>query len=390
MASIHQIHRSPFWYCSFYLPDGRRAFRSSGTTDKRKAREICMEWDKASRLGREGRLTEVRARETISDIYAIANQERLPCESVEGYLEAWLSTKEAEVADSTLPAYKKAVDGLLDSLGSKKSKPMDSVTVRDIVALRGKEAKRVSATTVNKNLKILQIAWAQAVKDGIVQENVIKRVDGVKGSKVKRRPFTLPELKTLLTACDNEWRGMVLFGVYTGQRLGDLVCLTWRNVDLATGNVSLVTTKTKRSMVIPMAKALKNYVTGMPSSDDPDAWLFPRLHSVFDAARGSGTLSRQFGELLIDAGLIQGRKSHKTHEQGRGARRVASALSFHCLRHTATSLLKNAGASDVVAREIIGHDSEAVSRVYTHIENDTLRDAVNLLPDVTLDGGNKE
>ena len=60
-----------------------------------------------------------------------------------------------------------------------------------------------------------------------------------------------------------------------------------------------------------------------------------------------------------------------------------SDLSFHSLRHTATSLLKNAGVSDVVARDLIGHESEAISRSYTHIDAETKRAAVEKLPDVT-------
>jgi integrase len=53
------------------------------------------------------------------------------------------------------------------------------------------------------------------------------------------------------------------------------------------------------------------------------------------------------------------------------------------LRHTATSLLKNAGVSDVIARDIIGHDSAAVSANYTHIDQETKRVALDKLPDVT-------
>jgi hypothetical protein len=45
--------------------------------------------------------------------------------------------------------------------------------------------------------------------------------------------------------------------------------------------------------------------------------------------------------------------------------------------------LKNAGVSDVVAREIIGHDSPEISRVYTHIEKPALVDAMQKLPDIT-------
>lgn len=50
----------------------------------------------------------------------------------------------------------------------------------------------------------------------------------------KRRAFTFNEIKRILKVCgdDTEWRGLVLFGLYLGQRLGDLARLTWRAVDL--------------------------------------------------------------------------------------------------------------------------------------------------------------
>ena len=32
--------------------------------------------------------------------------------------------------------------------------------------------------------------------------------------------------------CNDEWRGLVLFGLYIGQRIGDLAKLTWRAVNL--------------------------------------------------------------------------------------------------------------------------------------------------------------
>jgi len=57
-------------------------------------------------------------------------------------------------------------------------------------------------------------------------------------------------------------------------------------------------------------------------------------------------------------------------------------ISFHSLRHTATTLLKSAGVSDAVPREFIGHDSPTVSKHYTHIPTDTRRQAANKLPDI--------
>jgi hypothetical protein len=41
-----------------------------------------------------------------------------------------------------------------------------------------------------------------------------------------------------------------------------------------------------------------------------------------------------------------------------------------------TSLLKATGASEAVAMEIVGHDSEAMSRRYTHMPMDVMRQAI--------------
>ena len=40
------------------------------------------------------------------------------------------------------------------------------------------------------------------------------------------------------------------------------------------------------------------------------------------------------------------------------------------------------GASDVVAREIVGYETAAVSRTYSHIDMATLRGAIDKLPDL--------
>jgi site-specific recombinase XerD len=56
------------------------------------------------------------------------------------------------------------------------------------------------------------------------------------------------------------------------------------------------------------------------------------------------------------------------------------ALSFHSLRHTAVSLLKDAGIPQAVVQELIGHDSKAMSALYTHVGREALEKAVAKLP----------
>ena len=104
-----------------------------------------------------------------------------------------------------------------------------------------------------------------------------------------------------------------------------------------------------------------------------------------------GTLSNQFADILAAAKLQKARDHEKAKDgEGRDVERKVGRLSFHCLRHTATSLLKNAGVSDVIAREIIGHDSPEISRVYTHMEKPAMKDAMDRLPDITASAKKEE
>jgi len=174
-----------------------------------------------------------------------------------------------------------------------------------------------------------------------------------------------------------------LFGLYTGQRLGDIAGLTWQNIDLARQEIRFTTGKTGRRQILPLVGPLLKYLQKLPAGKDPAAPLFSKAHGIIQRQGRAGNLSNQFHKLLVDAGYATKRSHHKAKDgKGRGAAREQNEISFHSLRHTATTLLKSAGVSDAVAREFIGHDSPTVSKRYTHIPTATLRQAAKKLPDV--------
>ena len=97
----------------------------------------------------------------------------------------------------------------------------------------------------------------------------------------------------------------------------------------------------------------------LPTSDNPNAFIFPGAAS----AKRTASLSNQFRDILVAAALVEPRPhGHKSAGKGRDQAREASEISFHSLRHSAVTMLKAAGVSDFMAREIVGHDSAAVSR----------------------------
>jgi integrase len=105
-----------------------------------------------------------------------------------------------------------------------------------------------------------------------------------------------------VSVADPEWRSLVRFGFYTGQRLGDLAALRWSNIDLATGEIRFVTAKTGRRMIIPLSDGLRR-IASLAPSDQTDAVIHPRAFAILEANGNASMLSRQFGELLSVAGL---------------------------------------------------------------------------------------
>jgi integrase len=391
MPSVHRQPGRPFWFCAFSIFNSethtsKRVFRSTKARNKKQALEICRTWHKAALQSRNGKLSVDAAREVIargvSDVFTAANVESLPRASVKSWCETWLQAKAIEAEESTHDRYKRIVERFTGFLGEAKSnRDLSTLQTNDIARFRDREAKELSRATANLSLKVLRVCFGEAVRQRLLTINPAAHVKLLKSSKEsKRRPFTLAEIKRIYKACsDNvEWRGLILFGLYLGQRLGDLAKLTWRAVNLETGEIAFTARKTGRRIVLPLMQPLSDYLASLPASDNPNAFIFPNAATH----KRTASLSNQFREILVDAGLVEPR-GHEATKKGRSQARETSEISFHSLRHSAVTMLKAAGVSDVLAREIVGHESAAISRQYTHLSTDDLRNAMQRLPDVT-------
>ncbi|MBA2271519.1 MAG: tyrosine-type recombinase/integrase, partial [Chthoniobacterales bacterium] len=351
MSSIHRQTGRPNWFCAFTI-GGKRVFRSTKTADKKQAREICRAWHKAALLARKGngKLTVEAAREVIArgvgDVFAATNVESLPSATVRTWCETWLEAKSLEAEASTHSRYARIAGRFIEFLGAKADRDIATLEPLDITRFRDREAKELSRATANLSLKVLRVCFGEAMRQELRTGNPAVKVKVLElRDKSTRRAFTTAEIKRILQACgdDAEWRGLVLFGLYLGQRLGDLAKLTWRAVNLESNEIAFTARKTGRRIVLPLVQPLADYLSGLPAGDDPDAFIFPRAAS----ATRTGTLSNQFRELLVSAGLVAPR-SHESTGKGRSQSRETSALSFHSLRHSVVTMLKQAGVSDVL------------------------------------------
>src|SRR5882724_9038591 len=136
MPSIHRQPSRPYWFCAYSIFDpqanrNNRVFRSTKTSDRKQAVEICRAWHKAALKARNGKLSVDAAREVIAqgvaDVFTHANAESLESASIRSWCEKWLETKAIEAEESTHERYKRIVDRFVESIGTKANRDLSTL-----------------------------------------------------------------------------------------------------------------------------------------------------------------------------------------------------------------------------------------------------------------------
>jgi integrase len=329
MACIWKHPQSRYWFARFLDKDGRYRNASTKSTDRKTALKLAEEFE-----------TVAKARRTAT---------------------------------------------LLAHLGPLAEDELSMISKEHLVAFRNALMARLSPKATNHYLKVVKMLFRAAKRDGYLVDDPSEFVETVKDKghdRKRRRPFTLDQIRAVLAVADEEWRSMILCGLYTGQRIGDIARLTWANVDLERGQIKLTTRKTGAVLMIPMAAPLKEHLDTLPTPDArPElAPLHPRAFAIVTQQGRSGTLSNQFADLLAAAGLREKKPHRVTSGEGRDGRRESEMLSFHSLRHSAVTLLKEAGIPAAVVQKLIGHESAQMSELYTTVGEEALVKAAAAFP----------
>ena len=372
MASLHRDPqgRSPYWYCAYTLPDGRRAFKSTKERDRKKADEIRRALEKASATARSGELTEARVRKLLDDVLESVGEGPVRSSSFRAFATTWLGNKQPGVRPNVYRQYRRACERFCASLGAKADKPLASLVPADIAAFQATRTGEVSGGTALLDLKTVRSVLDSARRQGLIPSNPAEAIDLPTNRPNTREVFTPGELRALLAAAPSEWRTLILCGYYLGGRLGDLAALRWDDIDLTASVIRFTFAKTNRAIEIPIHPELESHLLAIAS--DSGGYICPTLSQT--RLDGRGGLSNSFGRLIEKAGVS--RSQVTTGAAGRSF----SRKSFHSLRHSFASALANAGVSPELRMKLTGHSSESVHAKYTHHELEPLRQAVNSLP----------
>lgn len=387
MASIHKDPRgkSPFFYCAFTLPNGKRCFKSTKLKDRNAAMEFCLRMEAAARKAVARNFPEEQARKIINEIRELSGDSAIRFRSLAEYAAEWLRSKQVTSSEATFTRYSGVVNDFLKHAGRQRcSASVEALTPQDVKAFRDFHVKEGKAqTTANLALKTLRSLLNDARREGLIATNPAEAVKTFDVEKEARDVFTHEQLCALMTKATPEWKTPILLAYYSGLRLSDAVSLSWENVNFELRLIRYFPRKANRGLArrpdwkkhvngqleVPLMPEVEAHLLALPSSDDPAGKLCPTLASK--STGGNRGLSSMFQRVMAAAGIHSDRGAEK---KGKG--RQFKTLGFHSLRHTFVSELANADVPADVRRQISGHNDEKIHERYTHLDVDTKRRAL--------------
>jgi integrase len=174
--------------------------------------------------------------------------------TVAAFLVRWLAYIETQVQPRTVRFYAEQVANLTPALGRvplSKLKPehiSDAYSAALAGGRRDGKPGGLSARSVHHMHRVLKQALGQAMKWGAVSRNVASLVKPPKVNRIEMKTLNLDQAAKVIELARSETIFVpILLGLLCGLRRGEICALRWRNIDLDSGQLSVVAT-------LPMAR----------------------------------------------------------------------------------------------------------------------------------------
>lgn len=222
--------RGKVWWMSFVYR-GRQIRKSTETTDKRIAEKI---YHKVVTEVVEGKWFE-----------RLPGEEKTFREMMEKYLEEHVPKLRSQ------KSFKGYAEKLISILGDY---PLAEITPRVINEYKQKRRRDgLKPASINRELATMKKAFNLAIKEWEwVKENPVSKVSMEEENNQRDCWLTIEEEEKLLNACPEWLRELVIFALNTGMRLGEIISLEWKGVDLFRKTITVFNSKNKEPRTIPI------------------------------------------------------------------------------------------------------------------------------------------
>lgn len=210
------------------------------------------------------------------------------------------------------------------------------------------KGKKLAPATVNRYVAAISSLFTFASKMRLTPKNWVHPCRGIgrerEDNEVERYLSEDERSALLLAARKSSWDKLyllVLMALVTGARRGNLLSLTWEDVDLESGVARLRRTKNGDRRVLPLTPGV-----------------------IQELKRFSGNSPKQ---LIFESSKVPGQPRDPSAAFQRALKDAkVRNFRFHDLRHTCGTYLARSGASTLQVAEVLGHRVLSMTKRYSH------------------------
>ena len=281
------------------------------------------------------------------------------------YINGWLNNKDLSVRANTAKSYRDySRVHIIPALGSY---PVSNISWRVLQEFCDRMLADHSKNTVKKFFIVIRGALDDAVRDEAIQANPEGLVKWPKAERAqKARALTTDEIARLLEtaeAAGEPMRAAIILALFYGLRRSEACGLRWTDIDFKKNTMHIQHTVTQNGTVLLDDDHTKTrgsnrtlvlidqtipYLKQLRAGQVRAGLLMDKVVAWPDGKhlRPDG-ITRMFSTLLRNAGIAKAR--------------------YHDLRHTAATMLANAGVPPKQLQAFLGHDDiEMTLGVYVH------------------------
>ena len=287
----------------------------------------------------------------------------------------------------------------------KQQRDINTISLKDIESflIFLQQKVKIRSCTNGKNgegytvyFRNLKAAFNLAKDWGYIKENYFTKIKLPKKQRIQPAFINSSQLSAISNQIKTSVvREVVVFGFYTGMRLNEIVNLKWKNVDINTRIITVgdeeFTTKGKNQRFIPVCDEVFEILTRLQgkgqckTEKNPSRQVNDKVELIGGQACISTLKQRETFKGYVfcksDGEKYNGDYLSKKFREACRAAGIDKAIHFHSLRHSFASNLVQQGISLYVIKELLGHSSISTTEIYSHLNVDTLREAISVFDD---------
>lgn len=259
---------------------------------------------------------------------------------------------------------------------------IEKITLEDIHAFLGYLKNNFNskpATLARKTASIRMFFKYLCNKSKKIPNNPAQDLESPKIGKRLPKYLSLDESKKLLNATidpiaknhgnhDNSERNYAIITLFLncGMRLSELVNINIKDIDFSEQKLNVIG-KGNKERAIYLNKACMNAISNYLNVRPKEGIHYSSTDALFLSEQKKRISNRTVQYIVKDELRIAGIDQNK--------------YSVHKLRHTAATLMYKYGQVDIRAlQELLGHESISTTEIYTHVDNEQVRNAVESNP----------